>query len=143
MFEVLGSVERSYSLGSTFILLATVWSGLAILSYKNRRTVNFFIEIVLMTLFYVVAFTLLLNAIFYQPLLVVLKFIAYTFIIGVSISVMAYIKKNNADKSEKINEETEKILLYLAERERDPNRALEEKEYHRKYINVNRLLATY
>ena len=98
MFEILGSVERSYNLGSTLILPAIVWLGLSILSYRNRRTINFFIEIALMTMFYVAAFTLLLNAIFYKPLLVILKLIAYTFIIGVSITVMVCKKSKKMEK---------------------------------------------
>ena len=65
MFEILKSVERSYSLGSTLILLATIWAGLAVLSYKNKRTINFYIELVFTGILYLISFVLLISAVFY------------------------------------------------------------------------------
>ena len=90
MFEILKSVERSYSIGSTLILLATIWAGLAVLSYKNKRTLNFYIELIIMGILYLISFVLLISAIFYEPFGVVLKLIGHTLIIAIALIVIRY-----------------------------------------------------
>ena len=93
MIEVFKSVERSYNLASTLILLATVWMGLALLSYKNKRTLNLYIEATLMTICYLASFVLFINSILYEPVMVILKLIGHTLIIGMGIVIMFYKKK--------------------------------------------------
>lgn len=90
MFEILKSVERSYATGSTLILLATIWAGLAVLSYKNKRTLNFYIELTIMGILYLISFLLLINAVFYEPLFVVLKLVGHTLLIAIALIVMKH-----------------------------------------------------
>ncbi|WP_031551783.1 hypothetical protein [Oribacterium sp. FC2011] len=90
MFEILKSVERSYSLGSTLILLATIWAGLAVLSYKNKRTIYFYIELFFMCFLYLMSLVLLINAVFYEPLWVLLKLIGHTLLIAIALIVIRY-----------------------------------------------------
>ena len=90
MFEILKSVERSYATGSTLILLATIWAGLSVLSYKNKRTLNFYIELTIMGILYLISFILLINAVFYEPLFVVLKLVGHTLLIAIALIVIRY-----------------------------------------------------
>ncbi|SEA69495.1 hypothetical protein SAMN05216349_12325 [Oribacterium sp. KHPX15] len=90
MFEILKSVERSYSIGSTLILLATIWAGLAVLSYKNKRILNFYIELIIMGILYLISFVLLISAIFYEPFGVVLKLVGHTLLIAIALIVIRY-----------------------------------------------------
>ena len=90
MFEILKSVERSYTLGSTLILLATIWAGIAVLSFKNKRTLNFFVEIAFTGIFYFISLVLLINAVFYEPLWVLLKLIGHTLFIALALIIMKH-----------------------------------------------------
>ena len=100
MFEILKSVERSYALGSTLILLSTIWAVLAVLSYKNKRKLNFFIELIFMVFLYLMSLVLFINAVFYEPLWVLLKLIGHMLIIA--IAVLYILKKHSSLEGNKL-----------------------------------------
>ncbi len=101
--EILDSIERSFNLGSTLLMLSSVWIFIGCVSNMFGHKLHSYVEITISFILYISALLLMLNGIAFAPVLCMIRLIIFTCLIIIPLFILYLKNKKREDNTETIS----------------------------------------